>query len=544
MFHRVPWAIAAMIGWSSTIALAQLPESRPPASILHRPITTRSADAQLAFDQGLLACFGFNHEEAIASFRHAAECDPAAAMPWWGQALAAGPNINNPDLDDAANQAATKALAEARERVGNASQVERDLIDALAKRYANPPPTDRRALDLAYASAMREVWKKHASDADVGALFAESLMDLRPWDLWTKDGKPQPETPEILATLEAVRTIAPAHPGALHYTIHSLEASGDPGRALPAADRLRDLAPEFGHLVHMPSHIDIRVGHYEAAIRANQRGIDADLRYVARVGRGHRYDVYRAHNYHFLAYAAMFDGQSKVAIEAARTLVKEVPREMVLAMPQFLEAFLTMPYAPLVRFGRWEEILAEPEPAAALKSAVAMWHHARGMAFSATGRVDEAARELAAFEKQLATLPATYLFGNNPSKVVLAIGVPLLQGELEYRRGHFDRAFELLRDAVKQDDQLRYDEPWGWMQPVRHALGALLVEQGQIAEAREVYDIDLERHPENGWALHGLAECLHRSEREMEAADVEARFAKAWARADVKLRGSCFCRTK
>jgi len=515
----------------------------PDLGRFHRPVTTGDAQAQQFFDQGLLLCFGFNHEEAIRSFQRAAELDPKCAMAFWGAALAAGPNINNPTMDEAATRAAADAIARARALEAGQRDVEKDLIEALAKRYVFPPPPDRSALDLAYADAMREVWHRHGTDADVGALFAESMLDLRPWDQWTKDGKPQPGTQEVVDTLAKVLELVPDHVGGLHYTIHAWEGSKTPERALPAADRLRDRVPGAGHLVHMPSHIDMRVGHYPEAIAANERAIAADQKYVEYAGRLNFYSIYRCHNYHLLAWASMYDGQSAKAIEAARAIVRELPAEFVVQMPDFAEAFLATPYHVLIRFGRWKEILAEPEPPAGQPSTSAFRHYARTMAQSALGNVDEAARELEAFRAGAAKIPPTATLGNNPVSAAVAVALPLAEGELEYRRGHFEKAFESMREAVQKDDALKYDEPWGWMQPARHALGALLLEQGKVAEAEQVYRDDLARHPANGWSLHGLAECLERRGDKGAAELARAEFAKSFARADVKLNGSCFCRT-
>ncbi|MGB3968158.1 MAG: hypothetical protein WBO45_15585 [Planctomycetota bacterium] len=509
----------------------------------HRAVTTSSAEAQRFFDQGLVLCFGFNHEEAIRCFDHAIELDPQCAMAQWGKAFAIGPNYNNPAMDEAAAKVAVAAASAAQRLAATASPVERALIGAITSRYASPPPADRKQLDRAYADAMREVWRAHPDDADVGTLFAEAMMNLRPWDLWTPDGMAQPGTEEILQALAAVLARVPDHPGALHYTIHAWEMSPTPERGLPAADRLRDRIPGAGHLVHMPSHIDMRVGDYAAAVTANERAIAADLRYVAHAGRMNFYSIYRAHNYHMLAWASMFDGQSKKALAAARELVTELPAELVAQYADFVEAYLAVPYHVLVRFGRWQQILDEPQPRAELRATTAFWHYARGMALSALGRIDEATRERAAFAEAAKLVPATAVLSLTPVADLCALAGTLLDGELEYRRGNIERAFDLLREAVTKDDGLRYDEPWGWMQPVRHALGALLLEQALVTEAEAVYRDDLARHPHDGWALHGLAECLRRSGRGEEAAKFEAEFKAAWTRADVQLAGSCFCRT-
>ncbi|MGH7149308.1 MAG: tetratricopeptide repeat protein, partial [Planctomycetota bacterium] len=387
-------------------------------------------------------------------------------------------------------------------------------------------------------------WRRHPGDPDVGALFAESLMDLRPWDLWTLEGEPRPEVPEILATLEAVLKIAPDHPQALHLTIHALEPSPHPERAFAAADRLRHRLPGIGHLVHMPSHIDVLLGRYEEAVEANRRALAADRVHVARVGRKGFFTMYRAHNYHMLVYAAMFEGRSREALAAARELVAEMPGGVVREMPDVLEAYLAVPLHVLVRFGRWEEILREPPPARDLRALAAFRLYARTLAFSSLGRLAEAEESLRDFEQAAAEVPESRAAGNNGVRALLEVAKAMLEGELEYRRGGPDRAFERLREAVKLDDALRYDEPRGWMQPPRHALGALLLERGRAEEAEAVYRRDLERHPDNGWSLHGLAECQRRLGRNEEAEKTAGRLRTAWARADVEIYGSCFCRRR
>jgi tetratricopeptide (TPR) repeat protein len=505
----------------------------------HREVATESPEAQKWFDQGFTLYFGFNHQEAIHSFRKAAEIDPQCALAHWGIAISAGPNINNPEMDEEMSKLAFESAAHAMELASEG--VERDLIEALSHRYAWPPPEDRTERNQAYADAMRKVGEKYPHDADVGALFAESLMDLRPWDLWRPDGAPQPGTLEIVELLEAVMDLVPLHPGANHFYIHTVEASPHPEKASTSADRLRDLVPGAGHLVHMPGHIDIRLGHYDKAIAANEKGIAADLAYVEATGRGGFYTLYRAHNYHFLAYAAMFDGQKALAVKAARDMIDQIPLELVRAYPDFLDAFLSVPTHVLVRFGMWEDLLDEPEPPADLFATVAFWRYGRTVALSSLGRVDEAAAEWEALQKAAAAVPESRLWGNNKANDVLKIGLLMAEGEREYRRGNHGRAFELLQEGVDLDDALRYDEPWGWMQPVRHALGALLLEQGRTEDAEAVYRRDLELHPNNGWALRGLEECLRQRGETMAADAVLAAFQKAWARSDVVIHASCYC---
>lgn len=508
----------------------------------HFAITTGSPVAQRWFDQGLAWCYGFHHAEALRCFDQALAADPGCAMAWWGKAYAAGPHINNMAMTPESAQQAHTAAGRAQQLALATTPVERALIGAIAARYSWPAPDDRKQLDRAYADAMRTVYAAHGDHADIGALFAEALMDLRPWDLWQPDGSPQPETPEVLAVLERVLTAHPRHPQANHLYIHAVEASPAPQRAIPSAERLRDLAPAIGHLTHMPAHAFLRVGRYEDAAEANRRGIAADLATVARTGRSGFYEVYRAHNYHFLAYAAMFTGRGDEALQAARELLQELPMATVQELPQYLEAFLAVPYHVLVRFGRWHEMLAEPEPDAWQKSRRAYFHYGRGVALAALGRVDEAVVEREAFRAAVRAVPSDWMLGNNPLPTVLAIGDAFLDGEVEFRRGDHERAFAALRLAVERDDALRYDEPWGWMMPARHGLGALLLEAGRVEEAEAVYRRDLERHLENGWSLRGLAECLQRRGAESEAAAVTARFETAWQNASAPIEASCFCR--
>lgn len=512
----------------------------------HREVTTRDPAAQRWFDRGLVLCYGFNHEEAIRCFERAAEADPDCAMAWWGMAAAAGPNINNTAMDAAANELAWKAASRAVELAAaqgeGLSAVERDLIAALAQRYVSSPPEDRSALDRAWADSLRAVRGRHPDDPDVAALAAEALMILRPWNQWSKEGVPAPETPEIVAVLEGGLERWPEHPALCHFYIHTMEASPDPSVALPAADRLRDMVPDAGHLVHMPSHIDVLVGHYQQAIEANQRAIAADARYVAREGRDNFYTLYRVHNYHFLVYAAMFSGQSEMALRAAQELIEEIPADLLTEWADYLEAFVATPIHVLVRFGRWDDVLALPEPAPELVFTRAIRHYARGLAHSAQGRTGEAEEELQALRRTAAEVPPTRILFNNTCADILGVAEAMVAGELEYRRGQFDRAFAHLRDAVRRDDALNYDEPWSWMQPARHALGALLLEQERFEEAESVFRADLKRHPENGWALLGLAECMRARGAEAQARDVDARIAKVWEKADVPLTVSCYCR--
>lgn len=517
----------------------------PPAAqagLVHFPIRTANAAAQRLFDEGLGWCYGFHHDEALRCFAAAAAADPACAMAQWGLAYAHGPHINNMAMTETAARQAHAAAQRARELAAGGPALEQALIAAIGTRYAWPAPAERKALDEAYAAAMRPVFAEFGANPDVAVLFAEALMDLRPWDLWTASGEPQPGTEEITTVLEGVLAASPSHPQACHLYIHAVEASRTPERAIAAAEHLRALPAAAGHLVHMPSHAFVRVGRYEEAAEANRRGIAADRQIVERTGRTGFYEVYRAHNHHFLAYAAMFAGRQDEAIAAARALVAELPLDVAAAMPQFLEAFYGAPFHALVRFGRWHEVLAEPEPPVWQKSARAMRHYARGIAFAALGQQAEAKAAERAFAAAVAEVPEDWFHGNNPTRTVLAIGEGFLRGEVAFRADDHDAAFAALRTAVQRSDALRYDEPWGWMMPPRHGLGALLLEAGRIDEAEQVYRDDLAVHPDNGWALHGLAECERRTGRPDAAAATMARFHAAWRTATVAIESSCFCR--
>jgi tetratricopeptide (TPR) repeat protein len=506
-----------------------------------RKVATSSREAQRYFDQGLAFVFAFNHDEAIRAFSRAAELDPQCAMAHWGVALANGPHINNPEVDEAHAKAAWAALQRARAATAHASASERALIDALAKRYADPQPADRKPLDAAFADAMRAVWRAHPEDADVGALFAEAMMDLRPWDLWTAEGKPQPGTEEIVTTLEAVLARSPNHPLAIHLYIHAVEASPNPERADGPADRLRDLQPALGHMVHMPSHIDVRRGRWQQAVVANEKAIEADRVYRRMVPKQGFYTIYMAHNRHMLAYAAMMQGQSKKAISAIREMADAVPPELVKAMPLMVDGYLAMPVEVYMRFGEWAEILAAPEPPPELPLSRALRLYARGVAFAAQGDVAKARAEQAAFAEAKGKIPKDETFGNNPASDVAGIAEKVLSGEIAIRENKTDAAIADLEEAVRREDALRYDEPPDWIQPVRHALGATLVRAGKHAQAEAVYRADLKKLPNNGWSLYGLARALKHQKKDADAGQTEAQFRKVWEKGDVTLSSSCFC---
>jgi tetratricopeptide (TPR) repeat protein len=521
--------------------LSAEPPSTPPAEPFFtglgthtRKVSTNSETAQRYFDQGLAFLYAFNHDEAIRSFAAAGACDSECAMAYWGVALANGPHINNPAVDEAHAKAAWKALTKA-------TPIERELIEALATRYAQSQPADRKPLDEAYAAAMHKVWEAHPEDADIGALTAEAMMDLRPWDQWTLDGKPQPGTDEVLRTLDAVLAKSPQHPLALHLLIHAVEASRHPEKADTAADRLRDLEPALGHLVHMPSHIDVRRGRWQQAIIANQKAIAADKTYRQTVPDQGFYRLYMAHNFHMLAYAAMMQGESNKATQALQEMVAGVPEEFVKQNAAMMDAFVALPYELQMRFGRWDAILAEPKPKECFPITTALWRFARGVAFAAKKDLDHAQAEQRAFLAAVKPVPKDAVSGKNAAHDVLAVAERMLAGEILYRQGKIEDAIAALRDAVRREDKLRYVEPPDWIQPVRHALGAALLDAGRFAEAEAVYREDLARYPENGWSLYGLARSLRMQGKGEEASAVSERFEKVWQHADVKLSSSCFC---
>jgi tetratricopeptide (TPR) repeat protein len=507
----------------------------------HRAVSTKSAAAQKAFDQGLIWSFAFNHDEAERAFQEAARQDPDLAMAWWGIALVNGPHINNPMVDEAHAKAAWEALGEARKRAAKASDVEKALIEALGARYAMPQPKDRAPLEAAYAKAMAGVSQRFPKDADVAALYAESLMDTRPWDQWTADGKPQPGTEEILAALEAALKLQPDNPLALHLTIHALEASPHPERASAAADRLRALVPDASHLVHMPSHIYARTARWTDAASANERAQAVDKSYQERQKEIGFYRIYMAHNTHFLAFTAMMQGRSAVALAKTKEILDSLSPEWVKENAFLADAFTTVHWEAEKRFGKWEEILKEPPLVPGLPVSTAYMHFVRAIANASLGRLEDAEKEQAAFIASLKDVPKDALWSANSAQDVFAVAVPYLEGELAYRKGNLDEAAAKLREAAKKEDFLKYDEPPDWTVPSRHALGAVLLEAKRPADAEAAYREDLVRYPENGWSLYGLANALDAQGKTAEAKTVRARFEKAWERADVKLPASCLC---
>lgn len=534
-----------------------------------RPVTTSAPDAQRWFDRGLIWAYGFNHEEAVSCFEQALARDPDCAMAHWGVGYALGPNYNKPwaAFDEADLRTSTARAAAAVSRAGQiaagVTPVERALIGALRWRYAQDElPDEREAWNQRYAEAMSQVYDAFADDLDVAALYADALMNLTPWQLWDlRTGEPAEgaQTVRAQAVLDkALRSPGGrTHPGVLHMYIHLMEMSPYPERARPAAERLRGLAPDAGHLRHMPTHLDLLCGDYARVVASNTEAIAADEKYAARSGVMNFYTLYRVHDYHFKIYGAMFLGQAQAALEAADALEAAIPEKLLRVesppMADWLEGFLTMRVHVLVRFGRWSDILELPLPADPVLYSVttAMLHYARGVACSALGRIAEAEREREWFGRARAAVPATRTIFNNTCTDILAIAAAMLEGELEYRKGNVEAAFAHLRDSITLDDGLPYDEPWSWMQPTRHAYGALLLEQGRMAEAEAVYRADLGfddtlpracQHPGNVWSLHGYHECLVRLGQLGEARIIEQQLRFAAALADTPVTASCFCR--
>lgn len=512
----------------------------------HRPITTNDAGAQRYFDQGMVLAFGFNHAEAIRSFRAAQRLDPDCAMCFWGEALATGPNINvtsggraimSPESRVAAHAAAQKALSLA-DRV---APVERALIEAQAVRYDGSETSDRDPLDRAYAEAMRSVVQRFPDDDDAAAMYAEAWMNTMPWNYWSDDGQPRPETVEVIDALERIIARSPRHPLALHLYIHAVEASSDPGRAETAADTLLTLVPGSGHLVHMPAHTYWRVGRYHDAAEANVRAAAVDEQYIAQCNaQGFYPALYYPHNIHFLWAASSMEGRSAVAIDAARRVAANVRIEQMREFPT-VEFFRTIPLLALTQFGRWDEILAEPMPDASLRYATAIAHYARGVALARKGDLAAARRERDQLVPLRDTTEILFLDTNDyPAVTLLQIADALLEGELAMAAGSVDAAVGHFERAVALQDGLPYMEPPFWYYPTRQSLGAALLAAGRAGEAEAVYRRELEDYPHNGWSMFGLAESLAAQGRTDEAAEVREMFAHVWARADVELTGSRF----
>jgi tetratricopeptide (TPR) repeat protein len=502
-----------------------------------RPVPGVSDEVQRWFDQGLRLVYAFNHQAAADAFAQAAKLDPDCAMCLWGQALALGPNINSPMLPEAiepAHAVSQRALALA----GSAAPADQALIRALALRYVAQPPADRKELDRAYAAAMAQVVRDHPADLNAAVLYAEALMDLSPWSYWGRDGEPLEHTDAIVATLESVLARDRSHIGAIHYYIHAVEASPEPQRAETYADTLEQLAPSAGHLVHMPAHIYIRVGRYHDATLNNLRATEADQRFMA-VCRGSNgvYPLgYVPHNWHFMAMSAGLEGNARMSLHAAEQTAQRVDAAL-LDQLTFLQAFLVTPLQSQVRFGRWDAILAQPEPPAQQPYPRAIWHYARGLALLAGNQPEAAELELQRLTALAddPALAAVWLSSSNIATPVVAIARDVLRGELAAHRGDVDGAVAALEAAVAGEDALGYMEPPDWALPVRQTLGAVLLQAGRAPAAEAAFRADLATWPENGWSLRGLEQALAAQQRDDEAAAVRARFDVAWQWADTPL---------
>ncbi len=533
-----------------------------------RKVTTSSPAAPLWFDRGLVWVYAYNHEEAIVCFQKALEADPDCAMAHWGIAYGIGPNYNKRWGDIEADEKpgvlalAWDAIAQATQLKDKVTHAERALIEAISLRY----PEDAAVEDIgpwidAYADAMRAVHKVHSGDLDICCLFAEAIMNRTPWQLWDL---PSGQPAEGAGTLEAIGVLETAfdgldgawdHPGLLHMYVHLMEMSPTPERALRHGDRLTTLVPDAGHLLHMATHIDVLCGDYMNVVSRNQTAIVADRKFLERAGADNFYTVYRCHNFHFKIYGAMFLGQPGPALDTAEALIEALPESILRPMADWFETFIPMKQHVLIRFGRWHDILAQslPEDSELYCVTTAMLRYARAVALANTGDIAGAEAERELFFAARDAVPESRMMFNNTCRDILKIADGMLLGELEYHKGNHEAAFEHLRRSVEMDDSLPYDEPWGWMQPARHALGALLLEQKQYEEAEAVYRADLGldatlsracQHPGNVWSLHGLHECLTQRGETAEAAQVKLQLDKAVARAEVPIKASCFCRQK
>jgi len=510
----------------------------------HRVIDTKDPGAQRYFDQGMMLAFGFNHAEAIRSFRAAQKLDPSCAMCFWGEALATGPNINvtakgKAIMSKDEQVAAFKALEQAASLEKGKPQVEQDLIQALAKRYSPQPVDDRSQLDTAYAEALGELVKKYPADDDIAAMYGEAWMNTMPWNYWSDSETPRPEIVPVIATLEQTIARSPSHPLALHLYLHAMEASSSPQKAEKASDTLLTVAPGSGHLVHMPAHIYWRVGRYNDAAKANIEAAKVDENYIAQCNaQGFYPAMYYPHNIHFLWSAASMQGQSKVSIEAARKLAANVRLEQIDQFPT-VEFFHTIPLLALVQFGHWDEILAEPQPRADLAYSNAIWHYARGVALANKGDVKGAKAEQAALVPLKANDKVMFLDGNDfPASALLSVADNLLLGEIAIASNDTKKAITSFEAAVAGQDALPYTEPPFWYYPTRQSLGAALIQAKRYADAQGVYEKDLKQYPHNGWSTFGLIQALDAQKKTAEADMQREHFKAMWQFADVELKGS------
>ena len=509
----------------------------------HMPITTLDPDAQRYFDQGMVLAFGFNHAESIRSFRAAQTLDPLCAMCYWGEALATGPNINVTSngkaiMSPAERVRARTAIDRALALQDGISAKERDWITALDNRYDGQADTPRDPLDRAWADSLALMTQRYPDDPTVASIYAEALMNTMPWDYWGPAGEAKPDTQSVIASLERVMDSHPDHPLALHLYIHALEASSNAAKAEAAADRLSTLVPGSGHLVHMPSHIYFRIGRYQDSALANIRAAEVDEAYIAQCNaQGFYPALYYPHNIHFLWASATMQGQSQLSVDSARRVVANVRIEQVEQFPT-IQFFRTVPVLSLVRFARWEEMLAEPEPHEPFAFARAIWHYGRGVAFAATDREADALTELSAIESLETQVDEIFMGNVYPAKALLAIAKALLRGEIAYRQGDAAGAIPYFSEAVALQDALPYTEPPFWYYPTRQSLGAALLAAGRNREAREVFEDDLAQYPMNGWSMFGLAQAMRAEGNDAEANEVLSKFIAVWQFADIELDSS------
>lgn len=506
---------------------------------LHFGISTKDQKAQTYFDQGLKLTYAFNHAEAHRSFMEASRLDPKAAMAFWGQAYALGPNINDPMPDDERRTKSYDALNKARNKAQNATPKEKALIEALSHRYSDDLTKDIPTLNMAYMNAMEKVVSKFPEDADVQTLYAASVMNTMPWKYWDNIGNPAPNTLKGKAALERAMVLNPDHPGAHHYYIHMVELP-KPDLAIPSADKLGSLMPAAGHIVHMPSHIYIRVGRYDDAVKANQAAILADEDYISQCYSQGMYPLgYYPHNLHFLWSAATLLGNSDIAIDAAKKTAEKVPIGEMITMP-FLQDFASTPLLAYTRFGKWNEILTIPYPGDDYRHLKLIWHYARGIAFIRKNNIKEAKEELEALtlmknDPELETVAANY---TNPTSVIAQIAHSVVSGEISAAEGDLAKAVEHLSKAIYLEDHLIYSEPTAWHIPVRQTLGAVLVKAEKFSEAEKLYKEDLEVLRQNGWSLMGLHQSLMGQGKLEEAKMIKQEFDTAWKHADIKISTS------
>ena len=554
------YLFAAAAGGFPVAAFAQAHDSHAPATpetlagwakgaqlfdglgTFHRKITTRSPVAQKYFDQGMRLLWAFNHDEATRSFAKAAKIDPSCASCYWGVALTLGPNYNMPMMSSARGRVGWEALRKARSNARRATPVERALIAAVAKRYRGMEevdPSNSKPLLGAYVEAMRAVAAKYPNDLDVQTMYAEGLMNTNPWKLWNEDGTANPGTDQIVSTLRSVLEKDPNHPGANHYYIHAVEASQHPDLAIRSAEVLNGMMPSAGHLEHMPAHILQRVGRYEEAAEANRKGAAADLAYIKATAPPDYYPMYLIHNFQFLGSAAGMEGRRAEAITALKKARAHIPDDLLFGMPG-LDWSASFVYDGYVKFGMWDEMLAEPAPSPRLPGATISYLQSRASALAAKGRIDEAKAELAKSAQAISAVPEEATQGNNQAKPLYDVGQLKAEARIAGAEQRRDEAVRLLAEAVSLEDKLAYNEPSDMIFPTRHLLGAGLLAAGRPGEAEAVYREDLRRNPKNGWAYFGLSQALAAQKRDAEAAAARGQFEQAWQRADIQLASGAF----